>query len=139
MKGAALCLLVPLLAVLASRSGSGSVPSAPSVPTEPPKPRAAAKTVTLKALHRYELLVDVLPVGTLGIADMAGLFPLVGLAGADVVDYYPARAQRNGHDVTRVKLEANVLVARSWQLERETAFAGLGSIWLVSAREIGKF
>lgn len=118
--------------------GIGSLPPVvfpmePTIPTEPPRPRATPKTVTLTALHRYRLVVDVLAVNSL--KDVATrLLPKLGFAGVDLED--TADVKRNGIDVTRATLLANVLTTQVYELERENGFAGIGSLWLVSAKEV---
>ena len=108
-------------------------PGAPT-PTEPPKPRGKPKAINLRSMHQYELVIDVLPVGNLGdcIATFGKLYGLK-MAGGELSE----GAERNGHKTQRVKVTANAIIGRTIHLEREISFAGVGSIWFVSAVDKG--
>jgi len=113
-----------------------AVPLFFNIPTETPKPRAPARTVALQSLHRYRFVVDVLPV--VGLRDVATrLLPRLGLGGVDLES--TSEAKRNGNDVTRAVFQANMLTPQTIELEREQAFAGIGSIWIVSAEDVTRF
>lgn len=120
---------------IAVLSGGTSKAKSPTIPTEPPKPRPAAKTVQLTALHSYEFVADVLPVGSL--ASMEAIFPLLGLAPPSQVTELGKGAKRNGQETHRIRFTAHVLLPRTVELEREQAYAGLGSVWIVSAVDKG--
>lgn len=109
----------------------------PTIPTEPPRPRATPNTITLEALHRYRLVVDVRAVHSL--RDVAvRLLPKLGFAGVDLEGTVDVKRDVSGKqiDVTRATLQANILTTQVYELERENGFAGIGSLWLVSAKEV---
>jgi hypothetical protein len=113
-------------------------PSAPSVPTEPPRERARPKTVTFKALHRYEVTVDVLPVKGVSLRSLAEfVIPYLRMTDPDFAG--TATVERNGHQVTRVRMTVNSLFTHEEPIERERSFAGVGSIWIVSAKDLGEY
>jgi hypothetical protein len=118
--------------------GPAPVPIPPffPTPTEAPKPRAPAQSVQLQALHRYRFVVDVLPV--VGLRDIAErLLPRLGLGGVDIESTVDAK--RGDRAVTRATFQANMLTPQIIELEREQAFAGIGSIWIVSAEDVTRF
>jgi hypothetical protein len=118
--------------------GIEPVPSTPSVPTEPPRPRAKPPTFKFRALHRYEVVVDVLPVDGVSLQELAEkVIPYMRMTDPDVESRQPV--QRNGKPATRLKLTVNTLFQHEEPLDRERSFAGVGSIWIVSARDLGAF
>lgn len=110
-------------------------PIMPTIPTRPPEPRATPKTVTLEALHRYRVVADVLVVKSLG--DFASrVLPRLSMRSVDLKDRQPV--VRDGRKMERVTFEANMLIPQKLELEREQAFAGVGSVWIVSAVDVTK-
>lgn len=145
---------VGVLAVLgSSRKARALLPAptsnwtlAPSPPSPPgpapmpsePKPRATPKTVTLQALHKYEIVADVLPIEGVSKTDFAE--KAIAFFGLSSPKFRDAKdAQHDGWDVTRVTLQANNLSNRTVELDRFYKIAGAGTIWLVSARDVGVF
>jgi hypothetical protein len=113
------------------------VPSVPSVPTEQPKPRATPKQFAFTALHRYEIEADVLPVDGVGLATVASK-ALAHLRFEDGALKTYKTVQRAGvGEVTRVKFEANSIIHNRIDLDRQYSIAGVGSVWLVAAKEVG--
>jgi hypothetical protein len=113
-------------------------PTTPSVPTEAPKPRAAPKYFGFKALRSYDVVVDVLPVQGVDLREMATkMLPVMGLVSPDFHSSKPAI--RDGVAVSRVNMTVNSLLNRRVPMERQQSLAGVGSVWLVSAKEVRKF
>lgn len=163
MKGIAwLGLGLLVMVAIGSRSGSAtppprapgplrpqqpSKPSAPqppewppegSIPIDPPRPRSPAAEVTFKALHRYELVVDLLPVEGVGLQKLAKrALEHFGFSDPSLKDHDDAI--RDGVEVTRVRFVANALTQRSISLNRYYAIEGAGAVWLVSATDKGGF
>lgn len=115
---------------------ASNIPRQQTIPTERPKPRAAPREVKFIALSRYEIEADVLPVDGVGLRDVASKalahlrFDDPTLKGYRTVD-------RPGvGKVTRVKFRANSLINNSIALDREYGIAGVGSVWLVAAKEL---
>jgi hypothetical protein len=113
-------------------------PSVPSVPTEPPKPRAVPKTVKMLALHRYEIVADVLPVHGVSLITAARKIldsmrmDKPDLEGRDTV------TREGVGEVTRVRFTANTLINNEIELDRQRSFAGVGSVWVVSCKEVAQ-
>jgi hypothetical protein len=113
-------------------------PTVPEVPTEPPKERAAPKTFKFKALHRYEVTVDALPVPGVSLRKLAeAVIPYMRMTDPDFSS--TETVKRNGHDATRVRMQVSSLFDHEEPLERERSFAGVGSIWLVRAVDRGPY
>lgn len=110
-------------------------PTVPSVPTEQPRPRAPAQEFKFVALHRYEIEADVLPVDGVGLSEVAQK-ALAHLRFDDGALKGYKTVQRDGVDVTRVKFEANSIINNRIAFSRQYSIAGVGSVWLVSAKEV---
>lgn len=114
----------------------GVVPTAPSVPTEPPKPRATPKTIKLTALHRYKVEADVLPVDGVGLKSAAEkILTALYLDDADLDNYRTVERAGVG-EVTRVRFDVNSLINQEIALERQRSIAGVGSVWVISVKDI---
>jgi len=113
-------------------------PTVASVPTERPQPRAKPQAFKFRELKRYEVTVDALPVTGVTLQQLADqIIPYLRMASPD----YDTTAviERAGHPATRVRFTASCLFAHSEALDRERSFAGVGSMWLVSARDLGPY
>lgn len=114
-----------------------NLPHVPSVPTEQPKPRATPKEFAFTALHRYDIEADVLPVDGVGLRAVATK-ALAHLYFDDASLKTYRSVQRPGvGEVTRVRFVANSLINNRVAFDRQIAIAGVGSVWLVSAKEVG--
>jgi hypothetical protein len=114
-----------------------NIPSVPSVPTEPPKPRATPKEFAFTALHRYELTVDVLPVDGVGLRTVATqALSQLSFDDGELKTYRTVDRAGVG-EVTRVTFSANSLTHRRVPLDRQISIGGVGSVWLVAAKEVG--
>lgn len=112
------------------------VPTVPSVPTEPPKPRATPKVVKVQALHRYEVVADVLPVDGVGLRAAAKqLLDSLRLDDPSVDGAAPVEREGVGK-VTRVTLQVNSLINNEFPLDRQISTAGVGSVWIVSIKDV---
>jgi hypothetical protein len=119
-----------------SPSNLPPVPTVPSVPTEPPKPRATPKTVKVQALHRYEVVADVLPVDGVSLRTAASkLLDALRLEDADLKGAEPLEREGVGK-VTRVTFQVNSLINNEFPLDRQISTAGVGSVWIVSLKDV---
>lgn len=114
----------------------GSIPTAPTVPTEPPKPRATPKTAKVQALHRYEVVADVLPVKGVGLQSAASkILDSLRLEDPDVKGYKTVEREGVGK-VTRVTFRVNSLINNEFPLDTQQSTAGVGSVWVVSIKDV---
>ena len=113
-----------------------SAPTVPSVPTEQPRPRAPSQEFKFVALHRYEIVADVLPVDGVGLREVATR-ALVHLRFDDGALKTYKTVERAGVEVTRVTFHANSIINNLIAIGRQYSIAGVGSVWLVSAKEVG--
>jgi len=113
-------------------------PTTPEVPTEPPQERAKPKVYKFRALHRYEVTVDALPVPGVSLRKLAeSVIPYMRMTDPDFSS--TESVKRNGRDATRVRMQVSSLFDHEEPLERERSFAGVGSIWLVRAVDRGSY
>lgn len=114
-----------------------NLPSVPSVPTEQPKPRATPKEFAFTALHRYELEVDVLPVDGVGLQAVAKqALSQMRFDDGELKTYKTVQRAGVG-SVTRVKFQANSITNSRIPIDRQLSIGGVGSVWLVAAKEVG--
>jgi hypothetical protein len=114
----------------------GSVPTVPSVPTEPPQPRATPKTVRVLALHRYEVVADLLPVDGVGLQSAAAkILDALRLDDSDLQSHKTVERAGVGK-VTRVTFRVSSLINNEFPLDRQISTAGVGSVWVVSIKDI---
>lgn len=112
-------------------------PTVPRVPTEQPRPRAPAREYEFTALHRYDITADVLPVDGVGLTTVAKrALAHLHFDDASLKGYKTIERPGVGK-VTRVRFHANALINNPVAFDREIGLAGVGSIWLVSAKEVG--
>lgn len=112
------------------------VPTVPSVPTEPPKPRATPKVFAVQALHRYEVVADVLPVDGVSLTTAATkLLDSLRLDDAALKKIEPLERAGVGK-VTRVTFQVNSLINNEFPLDRQISTAGVGSVWIVSIKDV---
>ncbi len=114
-----------------------NVPTTPSVPTEQPRPRATPKTVKIQALHRYEVVADVLPVD--GVSLRSAAMKILDSLRLDdpSLERSPTTVDRPGvGEVTRVTFRVNSLIDNEFSLDRQLSTAGVGSVWVVSIKDV---
>lgn len=120
-----------------------NVPTAPSVPTEQPRPRSPAAEFKFTSLHRYELTVDVLPVDGVGLPTVAKQALATMRFDDPALKRYKtvkrevvSGAVTKVVEVTQVVFQANAITNQTLPLDRQVSIAGVGSVWLVSAKEV---
>lgn len=113
-----------------------NVPTVPTVPTEQPEPRATPKTAKVQALHRYEVVADVLPVKGVSLTTAATkILDSLRLDDPSLKGYKTVEREGVG-EVTRVTFTVNSLINNEFPLERQLSTAGVGSVWVVSIKDV---
>lgn len=111
-------------------------PTTPTAPTEPPKPRATPETFKVQALHRYEVVADVLPVKGVGLTTAATkILDSLRLDDPSLKNYRTVDRAGVG-EVTRVTFQVNSLINNEFPIDRQLSTAGVGSVWVVSIKDI---
>lgn len=112
-------------------------PTSPSSPTEQPRPRAPSAEFHFTALNRYQIVADVLPVAGVGLVTVATkALAHLKFDGASLKSYKSVQREDVG-EVTRVTFVANSIIDNTVSFDRQYSIGGVGSVWLVSAEEVG--
>lgn len=113
-------------------------PTITQVPTESPQPRATPKAAKFRALKRYEVTLDALPVTGVTLQFLVdSVLPYLRLVNPDFSSTEVVR--RNTFAATRVRFTASCLFNHDEALDRERSIAGVGSVWLVRIVDRGAY
>jgi hypothetical protein len=113
------------------------VPAPPwALPPLPPPP--PPKMIAVKAGHRYEVVADVQSAEGVSTSSAAKqILDALHLADPERKGYENVDRPGVG-EVTRVKLRVTTLVDHSFPLDTLIRIAGVGSIWVVSIKDVKK-